>query len=58
MMLKTDDLPEILEHFFLLKLKKPNKDKSKPASPYKNSSMRVIRGGIKQIHERENVVLI
>ena len=44
----TDDvLPELLEKFFS-EVNKPKKNKNKddPPSPYKNSSMRVIRGVI------------
>ena len=53
--ISTEDLPTVLERFFS-EVNKPNKacnaEPNKPPSPYKNSSMRVIRAGINR-HVKE-----
>ena len=53
--IKDQDLPDLLEHFFS-ELKKPKGKNNEQNEPYKNSSMRVIRGGINRyLKEKRNI---
>ena len=52
---KDEDLPDLLERFFT-ELKKPKGKNNDQNEPYKNSSMRVIRGGINRyLKEKRNI---